>query len=148
MLGSMNVPEDNAAGGPAAGPPGAPDPRRWTLIRDALAFQFKLLADALRDLLLSPVSLVLAAADLIWPGRDRFYRLMDLGRKSDRWIDLFGAGRQLEPEIPKEASIDEVVARIEHTLKARYSEGGLTAQIVEKIDRSLDSVQPQEKPDP
>ena len=144
MLACMNNPDDP----PPAGPPGSPDPRRWTLIRDTLAFQFKLLADALRDLLLSPVSLALAAADLILPGQGRFYRLMELGRKSDRWIDLFGAGRQSEPENRTEASIDEVVARIEQTLKTRYAEGGLTAQIVEKIDRSLDSVQPQEKPDP
>jgi hypothetical protein len=144
MLGAMNTPDDS----PAVDPPGSPDPQRWTLIRDALAFQFKLLADALRDLLLSPVSLILAISDLIDPGRDRFYRLMELGRTSDRWIDLFGAGRRAEPDDRTEAKIDEVVARIEQTLRTRYAEGGLTAQIVEKIDRSLDSVQPREKQDP
>ena len=139
---------DKPGSQPRDDPPGSPDPERWTLIRDTLAFQFKLLADALRDLLLSPVSLVLAVADLVSPGQERFYRLMVLGRKTDRWINLFGAGRRLEPENPADVSIDEVVARIENTLKARYAEGGLTAQIVEKIDRSLDSVQPREKPEP
>ncbi len=115
---------------------------RWALLRDVVAFQFKLLADALRDLALSPVSILLAAADLLWPGPGRFYRLMALGRKSDHWINLFAAGPPPEPSEQAEWSIDEAVARIEASLRARYAGGGLTAQVVDKIDESLDSVQP------
>ena len=115
---------------------------RWVLLRDVAAFQFKLLADALRELALSPVSILLAAADLVWPGKDRFYGLMALGRKSDRWINLFAAGPPSEPPDTNDWSIDEAVARIEASLRARYAEGGLTAQVVDKIDESLDNVQP------
>ncbi len=144
MLAPMDTPDDQSAVGLSEGE----DPQRWTLIRDAAVFQVKLLADALRDLLLSPVSLVLAVVDLIRRGRGRFYRLMNLGRRSYNWIDLFGAGRRADPRGPDDLGIDEVMARVEKALRARYAEGGLTAQIVERIDRSLDSVQAREKPEP
>ncbi len=57
-----------------------------------VAFQLKLAADALRDLLLSPVSIVLFLMDIILkPAAENSYheRLMHLGRRSDRVINLF-----------------------------------------------------------
>ena len=61
-------------------------------LRHLLVFQLKLLADALRDLLLSPVSLLVFVLDILRRPtlEDSFYlRLMLLGRKSDRVINLF-----------------------------------------------------------
>ena len=62
------------------------------LFRHLLVFQFKLLVDAGRDLVLSPLSLVVFTIDAVF--RPRFsksltLRLMILGRKSDRVINLF-----------------------------------------------------------
>ena len=44
-------------------PTGAPT--RWQLIRDLAVFQLKLVIDALRDVVLSPISLVGAVVDLV-----------------------------------------------------------------------------------
>ena len=61
-------------------------------LRHLLVFQVKLLADALRDLLLSPVSVLVFVVDALRKPRleDSLYlRLMLLGRQSDRAINLF-----------------------------------------------------------
>ena len=61
-------------------------------LRHLLVFQVKLGADALRDLLMSPVSVLIFVFDVIRKPtlEDSLYlRLMLLGRKSDRMINLF-----------------------------------------------------------
>jgi hypothetical protein len=60
--------------------------------RHMLIFQIKLAADALRDLILSPISILVFIADAVRKPalEDSLYlRLMLLGRKSDRLINLF-----------------------------------------------------------
>lgn len=64
-----------------------------TGLRQLLIFQFKLGADALRDLLMSPVSFLMFLLDLILrPPQEQSYheQLMKFGRQTDRWINLFG----------------------------------------------------------
>jgi hypothetical protein len=66
---------------------------RLQLIWDVLLFQFKLVADGLRDLLLSPISIIAGILGLIAGGDDPhqyFRRLLAIGRRSDVWINLFG----------------------------------------------------------
>lgn len=61
-------------------------------LRHMLVFQIKLAADALRDLVLSPVSILVFIADAVRKPalEDSWYlRLMLLGRRSDRVINLF-----------------------------------------------------------
>ena len=61
-------------------------------LRHLLVFQVKLGADALRDLLMSPVSVLVFVVDVVRKPtlEDSLYlRLMLLGRKSDRVINLF-----------------------------------------------------------
>jgi hypothetical protein len=63
-----------------------------TGLRRVVMFQLKLGADALRDLVFSPVSILMYLLDVILRlPEDQSYleRLMRLGRKSDRWINLF-----------------------------------------------------------
>ncbi len=60
--------------------------------RHLLVFQTKLLADALRDLVLSPVSVLVFFIDAIRkpPLEDSLYlKLMLVGRRSDQLINLF-----------------------------------------------------------
>ena len=60
--------------------------------RHLAVFQLKLAADALRDLLLSPVSVLVFILDAVRKPKleDSLYlRLMVLGRKSDQVINLF-----------------------------------------------------------
>ncbi|MFT7288223.1 MAG: hypothetical protein ACI87W_002339 [Halieaceae bacterium] len=67
-----------------------------TALRHVLVFQLKLTADALRDFLLSPLSLLAFGIDVLRKPKveDSLYlRLMLLGRRSDQVINLFDEHR-------------------------------------------------------
>ncbi|MBX2847318.1 MAG: hypothetical protein KTR16_03280 [Acidiferrobacterales bacterium] len=61
-------------------------------LRHLIVFQFKLLADAGRDLLLSPLSVIVFITDAVFRPKvsnSLTVRLMKMGRYSDRIINLF-----------------------------------------------------------
>ena len=71
--------------------------KRRPKIRSLLMFQIKLGLDTLRDLFLSPISLLFFLLDYLLGylmGKEKspglFRRLMLFGRRTDRWINLFG----------------------------------------------------------
>ncbi len=117
-----------------------------TLIRDLIVFQFKLVADGLRDVALVPLSFVVAIISLLSgkggkPG-SQFYSLLAVGRQSDHWINLFGALRNApeDLEVPEpfpDADLDEVVGRIEAFVVDEEKRGGMTAQARERFERAL-----------
>ena len=120
---------------------------RWELIRDIAVFQLKVGVDALRDLALVPVSLVAGALDLIRGGErpgKLFYDVLDAGRRTEDWINLFGDldGRRSGQTTgePDEPMIDSVVARLENLIVEQYERGGMTATAKDAIDRSLDAL--------
>lgn len=95
---------------------GLPPADRWQLVRNVLILQLKLGLDGFRDFLLLPISLVCLLADLMIPGGKpgRYYiRLMALGRRSDRWINLFG-------EHGQDAHTDLYVKRVEDAVVREY----------------------------
>jgi hypothetical protein len=121
---------------------------RWRLIRDLAVFQLKLGLDALRDLLLSPVSLIAGLVDLVFGGGQgarHFYAVLAAGRRTEAWINLFG---ELDRSAPRgeaaggaeRASVDAIVARVEHLLVEQYERGGVTASAKTAIDRGLDAI--------
>jgi hypothetical protein len=119
---------------------------RWALLRDVSVFQAKLLMDGFRDLVLLPVSLVVALIGLVSdpsdPGR-LFRRVMDFGRRSDRWINLFGDPRHFRgdsAEASDEPGVDELVGMLEQRLLEHYRKGGVTATAKDAVDRALDAV--------
>lgn len=119
-------------------------PDRWEFLRDVLVFQLKLFLDAVRDLLLSPVSIIAGVIDLISgdepPGR-YFYRLLAFGGRTETWINLFGIrGRAEAPGGDESATIDALVAQVEHLVVDQYERGGVTASAKQAIDRSLDAI--------
>ena len=66
---------------------------RLQLLWDLIVFQFKLAADGLRDILLSPLSFFAALLGLISGGDDpyRYFRqVLRFGRRTEIWINLFG----------------------------------------------------------
>jgi len=68
-------------------------------LRCLVIFQLKLGADAIRDLIMSPVSIVMFILDLILSPSEKeshFQQMMQFGRKTDRWINLFE--ERYEPE--------------------------------------------------
>lgn len=92
-------------------------------LRHLVVLQIKLVLDALRDFVLSPISIVVFVLDAIRkpPIEDSYYlRLMRLGRRSDRVINLFdeytdgdhytvdetlaGVGESLAGSMPKKPS--------------------------------------------
>jgi len=121
-------------------------PTRWDLIRDLVVFQVKLAIDALRDIVLSPVSLVAGLFDLILEGdRPRhLYRVLLLGRQTERWINLFGEADRVEPrslstgDEDSPESLDTIVGQVEELIVQEYERGGVTASAKAAIDRSLD----------
>jgi len=118
---------------------------RWTLIRDIAAFQVKLLVDGLRDLVLLPVSLVTGLISLLKGGAEpgqEFYDLLRVGRRSERWINLFGAAERVYGPAPDDDNfaaedIDKLVARVESFVVDEYRKGGVTTQAKDRVDQAL-----------
>jgi hypothetical protein len=140
-----------------------PEIARWTLIRDTLIFQVKLAMDAVRDLILSPVSIVCALIDIFKShslSQSYFRKLMVFGHQTDHWLNLFGSpnisnktntsnnpiktSSNLAPitgQIPKpEVSVDQLFAQVEVLLKEQHGKGGLTASAKNTIDRYLNKI--------
>ncbi|MEZ4451852.1 MAG: hypothetical protein R3B09_20480 [Nannocystaceae bacterium] len=72
-------------------PAPGPAQTRGGVVREFALFQLKLLTDGLKDLVLSPLSLVILAVGLIaprWAG-PLWARIYRAGRALDDWIDLF-----------------------------------------------------------
>ena len=87
------------------------------LLRDVLLLQLKLSLDAMRDFALIPVSLACLVAGAVRDPKDpgRYYReLMYLGRRSDRWINLFG---EFDGD---EAKTDLYVRKVEDVVVREY----------------------------
>jgi hypothetical protein len=121
----------------------------WGLVRDTAVLQFKLIVDGLRDLLLVPASLVAAAISLVktrngQPG-DEFYRLVSVGKQSERWINLFGALKNAPAHVVEEhyfgtADIDEIVTRVESFVVDEYQRGGVTKQARDRLSEAIQRV--------
>jgi hypothetical protein len=131
-------------------------PDRWTLIRDVVVLQAKLIVDGFRDLLLVPASLVAAIVSLASGDKDRpgpqFYQLIGLGKQSERWIDLFKAYENAPEELRREndfavSNMDELVDRFGSFVVDEYERGGVTAQAKERIDKALDAIQRRHPPE-
>jgi hypothetical protein len=130
-------------------------PDRRMLIRDVAVLQVKLVVDGLRDLILVPASLIAGVASLIGgdgehPG-PQFYRLLGFGKQSEHWINLFGAYRHSPDSVERErefsdASIDDIVGRVESFVVDEYERGGVTKQAKARLDRVLKSIQRGDKP--
>ena len=123
-------------------------PDRWTLIRDLLVLQLKLVVDGLRDFILVPISLIIGIISLLKPGNSKgseFYELLRTGRRSERWINLFGAAERVygpsitDDRFPAE-DIDKMVSRVESFVVDEYRQGGVTRQAKDQLDRALDSL--------
>jgi hypothetical protein len=70
------------------------DNSQRVLLRDLVIFQIKLVLDGVKDIVLAPLSIGAAAIDFVLPGAERghrFYAVMAVGERFDRWLNLFGA---------------------------------------------------------
>lgn len=129
--------------------PKEPQPDNRTLIRDVVVFQFKLIVDGLRDFVLVPVSLLAGLLSLVTSEKGKpgaqFYQLLDTGKKTEDWIDLFGALRHAPPDLVDgihfpDANMDEILDRFEDFMVDEERRGGVTAQARERFEKALRSL--------
>ena len=122
----------------------------WTLIRDVGVLQVKLLIDGFRDVILLPASLIAGLVSLVngengKPG-PQFYRLIAVGKRSERMINLFGAIRNSPERIDEKhqfanVDIDDIVSRVETFIIDEYKRGGVTRQAKDRIDKALAAIE-------
>ncbi|MEL7187255.1 MAG: hypothetical protein AAFN50_12605 [Pseudomonadota bacterium] len=133
-----NTPENSHAG------------ERWILLRDIAVMQGKLIVDGLRDLLLVPASLIAGLVSLITSHNGRpgpqFYHLLQFGKQTERWINLFGAVKNAPDDVVEQSpfgdrDIDDLVHRVESFVVDEYKRGGVTAQAKKRLDEFLDAMQ-------
>jgi len=95
---------------------------RLGLLREAAVLQLKLLVDGLRDAVLIPISLLAALVGLLRGGPDcdrEYRRVLKLGLRSERWINLFGNQRPLGKSGPA-GSLDTILEQVESTVLEQY----------------------------
>ena len=129
-------PEALAAPQAIAATPGT----RAELLRDVVVFQVRLTMDGLRDLVLSPVSIFLALAGIVFSPKDPhkfFRRLMLLGRRSDVFINLFNArvddAEQVAPS--SDSYVNKLEAILVDEFTKRRGASGLKASTIDLINR-------------
>ena len=113
--------------------------KRGELIRNTVVFQLKLMADGFRDLVLLPVSLIATIIGLLRGGDEperEFLQVIQVGRDSEQWINLFGNHEQPE-NANVTVSIDALFTKVEHTLKKQYLAAGTSARAQAEIDEAL-----------
>jgi len=109
---------------------------RLQLVLDVLVFQFKLAADGLRDVLLSPLSLIAAIMGLIAGGDDpyRYFRdLLRFGRRTEIWINLFGYRKH-------SGTSDELIAPIKAKVINEAQTNPWISKAGGELNRTLDTV--------
>jgi hypothetical protein len=90
------------------------------LLRDVLVFQFKLAMDGFRDIVLSPVSILVAIYGVVVkPSNPSVYfqSLLKFGRKSDDFINLFNHNTPADKKTTPPS--DEYVEKIETLVTER-----------------------------
>ena len=96
-------------------------PSRLRALRRLLVFQVKLAADAMRDLLLSPISIIAFIIDAVASNEEEsslHRRLMRLGRRSERFINLFDEHRDAT-----HTTIDTALNDIETRIRTDQTSG-------------------------
>ena len=112
---------------------------RGVLVRESLIFQLKQIADGMRDFALVPVSLVATAVGLIRGGENQdreFRQVIELGRQTEQWINLFGQHEPLE-KAGRAGSIDLLLTQAEDVVREQVREGGISEKASLAIEKAL-----------
>jgi len=108
--------------------PSADNPRS-VVLRDLLLFQMKLWLDGLKDIVLSPLSIVACVLDVLFRRTDQsslFYGVMRLGERFDLWLNLYAPAKRAD------ASPDGLLDR--ESLRSRT--------LLDQIDRESSALSP------
>lgn len=101
---------------------------RGVLVRDLLIFQFKLLLDGMKDVVVVQLSIVTAVVDLVLarPGRvPLFYRVLRLSERIDLWLNLYGAASKAAEKSDglfgaSRAGSDSLLGKLEEMVRRRH----------------------------
>ncbi|MBL4783910.1 MAG: hypothetical protein JKY49_00630 [Cohaesibacteraceae bacterium] len=110
------------------------------LIRKLIVFQVKLAIDGLRDLILSPLSLIAAIFGIITNPKNpswMFEELMRAGHQTDRWINLFNAYDDKGNDLTEPKTIDDVVDSIETAIRKDIDTNGYSATAKAAVNEHL-----------
>jgi hypothetical protein len=130
ILDSATMPQDE----PEATPPH--HDARTRLIWEVVLFQCKLLAEGIRDLFVSPISIIAVILGLVAGGEQPdvyFRRLQRFGRRSDLWLNVFGHRHRGQ-------TADSMVRPLEEKVLAQTRPGGRFVRSVGHVNELLDSV--------
>jgi len=124
---------------------------RWKFLRDVLVFQLKLILGNLQNFVLVPVSLVAAFLDLFIKGNregEKFYKVMDWGRRTDEMINVYSAiggyhatSGENETAMYGNYTVDALLGKVEGAIVREYEKGGTAASIKGAVDRAIDGMQ-------
>ncbi|MCA9659450.1 MAG: hypothetical protein KC486_13975 [Myxococcales bacterium] len=118
-------------------------PSRWGLVREFALFQGKLVVDGLKDLLLSPLSIVVLIIGLVSPryAPAMWSWLYGVGRHLDGWIDLFPERLPVADATPDGLkTMDAVVGQVEELVRGLRRGGTTDPAVQERIDAVLMSI--------
>ena len=105
-------------------------------IKRLALFQLKLVFDALRDILLSPISIIATIIDLIENRRGQrsyFSLLLKYGRESERRINLF----EQHSSRKQAKTVDTVVQKVEDIIVKEYKNGEISSKALKAIEKTL-----------
>ena len=144
-------------------PPSADRESLWPFIRDVLVFQLKLVLGNVLNFVLVPVTIVAAVYDLVSgkPGvrqGDSFYQALEAGREIEERINIYGAvggyhatGSSDDPDAARrgrtiggvdigEATVDDVIRKVEGLIVRETGKDGRAAQVKSTLERLLDEL--------
>ena len=115
---------------------------RMALAREAAVLQIKLIVDGIRDAVLIPISLGAALIGIVRGGEDadrEFREVIRLGRRTERWIDLFGY-RSAHAQKHPAGSMDKLINTVEDVLREQYEKGRATKEAKDAIEDALEDL--------
>ena len=106
---------------------------------------------ATKDGVLVPVSLVAAMLDLFIKGNrdgEKFYKVMDWGRRTDEMINVYSAiggyhatSGENEQAMYGDYTVDAILGKVEGAIVREYEKGGTAASVKGAVDRAIDGMQ-------
>jgi ribosome-associated translation inhibitor RaiA len=124
--------------------PNTPPDARWAFLRDVAVFQFKLFLNNLHNFFQIPLTLVVAAIDVIFktePEGERFYKTLEYGRMIDDSIDIYSVIAHREKSLNKDFTVDAVVSQLEGVIAKEVQKGGSAASMKAALDKAIDAMQ-------
>ena len=125
-------------------PPPTNADTRWKFLRDVVVFEAKLALNNLHNFFQIPLTLAVAAFDLVIRGKtegERFYKMVEMGRTIDDAIDIYSIVAHRERVLNKDFTVDAVIGKVEAVILREFEKGGTAASMKQAVDKAIDEMQ-------